>query len=300
MLNQQKKIRGRFAPSPTGPLHFGSLVAALASYLNSKSEGGEWLVRVEDIDPPREQAGATDAILRALEIYGLEWDGPVLYQSQRSAAYQKALDQLSGKGLTYYCTCSRKLLGKGKGQHGSRYPGYCRSNTRAIKDSSIRLRTHNRLTSFNDQHMGVLPQKLESVTGDFIIRRRDGLFAYHLAVVVDDAEQEISEVVRGYDLFELTPLHIYLQQCLDLPTPDYLHLPLAVTRSGTKLSKQNLVEQIDMKKPAPTLIAALRFLGQTPPADLYTDSVTDIMNWARGHWSSTNIPSVSKIVYEKQ
>ena len=298
MPNNHKKIRGRFAPSPTGPLHFGSLVAALASYLNTKSKGGEWLVRIEDIDPPREQAGATDAILSALEVYGLEWDGPVLYQSQRSETYQNALDELSEKGLTYFCTCSRKQLSESKNQYGSRYPGHCRSNTQVIKNSSIRLRTHNKLISFNDQHAGILSQQLESETGDFIIRRRDGLFAYHLAVAVDDAEQEISEVVRGHDLFELTPLHIYLQQCLDLPTPDYLHLPLAVTQSGRKLSKQNLVKQIDIDKPQPTLMAALKFLGQQPPDSLSGESVTDIIQWARDHWSPKNIPTARRIIYE--
>lgn len=293
--------RGRFAPSPTGPLHFGSLVAAVGSYLHVRSAGGQWLVRIEDIDPPREQAGAADAILRALEVHGLQWDGPVVYQSQRTEQYQATLDSLDSRQLTYYCDCSRKLLVEtgDKNQWGRRYPGTCRQ--RHLRNAgSIRILTNNRPITINDLRCGNITHKLEQQTGDFIVRRRDGLIAYHLAVVVDDADQNITEVVRGHDLLDVTALHIHLQQSLSLPTPDYLHLPVAVTVAGQKLSKQNLVKSLDTTRPEHALVAVLQFLGQSPPVDLSTATVTDIMAWATQHWSADRLPAQNSIIYEGQ
>ncbi|MDH5649678.1 MAG: tRNA glutamyl-Q(34) synthetase GluQRS [Gammaproteobacteria bacterium] len=298
MPNPDNISRGRFAPSPTGPLHFGSLVAALGSYLNVKSKGGQWLLRIEDLDPPREQPGAADLIIRALDRYGFEWDGPVVYQSQRSDLYRNAIDALSRKGLTYYCTCSRKQLSilDTKQQNKLFYPGLCRGQTDPIEDSSIRLHTHDRPIRFMDQHMGIMSQILQTESGDFVIRRRDGLFAYHLAVVVDDSEQGVTEIVRGADLLEATLPQIHLQQCLGLPTPDYLHLPVAITQAGQKLSKQNLAKSISLDNPVPTLMTALEFLGQDPPSDL---TFNEIMAWALNHWCASRIPKIKKIIYKE-
>lgn len=286
--------RGRFAPSPTGPLHFGSLIAALGSFLEARSRGGQWLLRIEDIDTPRVVPGAADDILRTLECFGLTWDGPVIYQSQRLEYYQVALDRLIGRGLAYPCTCSRRELSQTatRSSAGLIYPGTCRGGIyRPGRPLAIRLRTENQLISFHDRIQGHFSQNLEVEIGDFVIRRADGLFAYQLAVVVDDAAQGINHVVRGSDLLTSTPRQINLQRQLGLTVPHYLHLPLAVDQNGEKLSKQTQAPPIDRRQPGPTLIAALHFLNQDPPPELAWDSPDTILAWAFKNWRIERVPA---------
>ena len=259
---KQTSYIGRFAPSPTGPLHFGSVVAALASYLDAKFNKGLWLVRIEDLDPPREQSGATNLILDELLSLGLEWDNDVLFQSTRLSAYQSALHKISQKSLTYRCDCTRASIK----ERGSIYDGYCRTRDRAPKHSfAIRIKTSSRKIGFQDEIRGNFKQDIGKEVGDFIVLRKDKLFAYHLAVVVDDEYQKISHVVRGGDLLSSTPRQIYLQQLLDFKTPRYAHIPIAVNDQNVKLSKQNFSPGIEMKNASIVIFQALHFLGQKPP-----------------------------------
>ncbi len=262
--------RGRFAPSPTGPLHFGSLVAALGSYTEAKAQGGEWHLRMEDLDRPREVPGAARAILTTLEAFGFAWDGPVLYQSQRTDAYAAALDRLGDLGLLYACTCSRREIAAASipGPEGPLYPGTCRTGAlRGRGAQAIRLRVETPPISFQDEIQGLVTQDLVTEVGDFILRRADGLHAYQLAVVVDDALQGISHVVRGADLTRSTPRQILLQHYLSLPTPAYAHLPLALDSKGRKLSKSDAAAPVDSRNPVPTLLQAWAFLGQSAGAE---------------------------------
>jgi glutamyl-Q tRNA(Asp) synthetase len=287
--------RGRFAPSPTGPLHFGSLIAALGSFLEARRREGEWLLRIEDVDLPRVAPGAADAIRRVLERCGLFWDGPVLYQSRRTEYYQAALDRLSRAGLAYPCTCTRReLTACARARDGSPiYPGHCRDGvSRLDRPRAIRLRTTDALLTFRDIVQGDHRQHLERETGDFVIRRADGLFAYQLAVVVDDADQGITEVVRGSDLFDSTPRQMYLQRLLGLPTPQYAHLPVAVDARGDKLSKQTGAPPLDERNPGPALWAALRFLEQQPPPALAVAPAIEIVSWALAHWRLERVPAI--------
>lgn len=291
----QKLGRGRFAPSPTGPLHFGSLVAALGSFLEARRRNGEWLVRIEDLDVPRVVPGAADAILRALERCELFWDDPVLYQSQRTEAYRVALECLSSTGLAYPCTCSRRELATNprSGDGSPIYPGHCRAGVRQpTRPRAIRLRTTDTPLVFRDAVQGERRQRLATEVGDFVVCRADGLFAYQLAVVVDDAAQGITQVVRGSDLLDSTPRQIYLQRLLGAPTPEYAHLPVVVDRQGRKLSKQTRAPPLDPRDPAPALWAALRFLGQNPPADLRREPPSTILAWARVHWQLERVPTI--------
>ena len=285
--------RGRFAPSPTGPLHFGSLVAAVGSYLEAKSRHGEWLVRIENLDPPREVAGATKEILDALEALGMEWDGPVVYQNRRNEAYQAALATLEQQDLIYSCACSRKEIADSSiiGIDGPVYPGTCRGGLPAGKSSTaLRVLTHNHPIEFRDALRGLIRQQLASATGDFVLRRADGIYAYQLAVVVDDDAQDITHVVRGADLLDSTPRQIYLQQLLGYPTPAYTHLPVMTNAQGEKLSKQTHAAAIDASRPVAQLIAAVRFLGQTPSAELVEGSVASFWQWALKNWQPEKIP----------
>ncbi len=286
--------RGRFAPSPTGPLHFGSLLAALGSCLDARAHGGEWLLRIEDIDAPRNVPGAADLILRCLADFGFEWDGPVRWQSERLDAYAAALDTLRRQGRVYPCACSRREIadsGRPAIDGGVAYPGTCRSRALpALAARAWRLRVDDRPTAFVDRLQGELCQHLERDVGDFVLRRADGQFAYQLAVVVDDAEQGITDVVRGADLIDSTPRQIWLQHCLGLPTPRYAHLPIATNAAGEKLSKQTLAPALDSANAAATLVRALAFLGQTPPAALARASLAEVWQWARGHWNFAAIP----------
>lgn len=288
-------VRGRFAPSPTGPLHFGSLVAALGSFLDARRQGGEWWVRIEDLDPPREAPGAAAQILRTLEAYGLFWDGEVVYQSQRRAYYAAALEQLRQAGLTYPCTCSRKDVAQltQAGLPSARYPGSCRNGVRhPDRPATIRLRTDARRIRFYDAIQGEYGQCLEREVGDFVLRRADGLFAYQLAVVVDDAEQGMTQIVRGSDLLASTPRQIFLQRLLGLPTPVYAHLPVVVDPRGYKLSKQTGATPLDLRRPGPALVAALSFLGQAPPPSLALEPPLVILDWACARWRRQRAPAV--------
>lgn len=279
--------RGRFAPSPTGPLHFGSIITAVASYADARAQDGEWLLRIEDVDEPRTVAGSADNILRTLEALGFEWSGEVLYQTHRTQAYHDAMQQLAQQKLIYRCTCTRSELNTLR--DNSVYPGLCaHKNHPAHIKHAVRLRTENKRIEFNDAVMGLYGQNLQTDIGDFIIRRRDGLFAYQLAVVTDDAFQGITHIVRGADLLDSTPRQIYLQQCLHYPKTEYLHLPLAINADGKKLSKQTYAAHI--KTSSAVLFDALRFLGQQPPAELEHASCETIWQWAITNWKRASIP----------
>ncbi len=288
---------GRFAPSPTGPLHFGSLLAAVASYLEARRNNGRWLVRIEDIDPPREQPGASDMIVAALEKYGLESDEPLTFQSTSDPQHRQFLQQLLADGIAYECGCSRRDLAEvARGPLGSIYPGYCRDGTSAV-ETAVRIRTNNTPIEFADGLQGPLSQRLESESGDFIILRRDGLIAYHLAVAVDDHLQGVTEIVRGIDLMDSTPRQIWMQQCLGLRTPDYQHIPVAVHTDGAKLSKLTGAEGIPMHDVEPTLVAALRALGQSPPENLVGAPLADIWAWAKEHWRIDVLRGQTAVAY---
>ena len=289
--------RGRFAPSPTGPLHFGSLVAAVGSYLDAKHHHGTWLVRMEDIDTPRCVPGAADDILRTLAAFGLHGDAPVIYQSRRAAAYEQALHTLQANGAAYPCGCTRKEISDSAllGIEGAVYPGTCRHGIPAGREGRAwRVRTDRTLpcrgsVKFNDALQGRITQHLESEIGDFVVKRADGLFAYQLAVVVDDAHQGITHVVRGADLLASTPRQIHLQGLLGLPTPHYMHLPVAVNETGEKLSKQTLAEAVDTAQPVAALWRALSFLRQHPPQALRKVNLEALWAWARQNWRAENL-----------
>jgi glutamyl-Q tRNA(Asp) synthetase len=256
---------GRFAPSPTGPLHFGSLVAALASYLDARSAKGKWHLRLDDLDQPRTQPGAASEILRALDLLGFEWDGPVLVQSQRLERYRAALDELARRGLAYPCSCTRKELeDSALAIDGARiYPGTCRQGLAPGKAArALRLRTHAAPIGFADAIQGWVEQRVEKEVGDFVLLRADGVIAYQLAVVVDDMDQGISHVVRGADLLDSTARQIHLQRLLGARTPHYAHLPVALNAAGEKLSKQTGARPLDLAHPQAELARARRFLGQ--------------------------------------
>lgn len=285
--------RGRFAPSPTGPLHFGSLVAAVASYLDAKSRGGEWLVRIEDLDPSRVVRGAADDILGTLAACGMCWDCAIVYQSTRSDAYRAALHRLRALGLVYPCACSRREIADSAvgGIEGPVYPGSCRAGLAAGKAARAwRINTLGARIEFDDAIQGRVQQNLEADIGDFVLYRADHTYVYQLAVVIDDAEQGITDIVRGADLLGSTPRQIYLQRLLDLPTPRYCHVPVAVNAAGEKLSKQTLAAPINAAQPLPALMAALRFLGQQPPDDLARADVAALWQWAIADWRRERVP----------
>lgn len=272
---------GRFAPSPTGPLHLGSLVTAIASYLHARAHGGEWLVRIEDIDPPREVPGAADEILRQLEAFELEWDRPVLYQSSRLEAYRAAADELLGSGRAFYCRCSRSEIRAA--DESGRYPGTCRERHLPPGDAAVRVRVDDGLVHVDDRLQGPSDVDLSASLGDYVIVRRDGLPAYHLAVVLDDAEQGITTVVRGVDLFDSTAAHVHLQHVLGLPTPEYYHLPVVVNAQGQKLSKQTGARAVDACD-GTTAADALRLLGLTVPRELIDEQPLVLWSWAAERW----------------
>jgi glutamyl-Q tRNA(Asp) synthetase len=283
--------RGRFAPSPSGPLHFGSLVAALGSYLRAKSLGGQWLVRIEDIDPPREIPGASSQILNSLTAYGFEWDEDVLYQSQRTQAYQAQINDWLAQGEAYFCQCSRKQIQA----MGGTYDGRCHQRTPKLTSGAVRIRNHSKVDRFDDVLMGAVIQDAHFSGEDFIIKRSDGLYAYQLAVVLDDAYQGITEVVRGSDLLQPTVRQISLYRLLGLTEPSWLHLPLACTEPGLKLSKQNHAQAIDLMNPGPSINAALRFLGQAP-VELANPHI--MLEQAVAQFKLEDIPAKSEIMLQ--
>jgi len=276
---------GRFAPSPTGPLHFGSLLAAVASYLEARNRGGLWLLRMEDIDPPRAQPGATEEILFALENYGFEWDGPVVYQSKSRSAHDAAIQVLIDAGMAYRCGCSRRDLATvPRSSLGIIYPGTCREGSNAT-EFAFRVRTDNAPLTFEDRLQGLQSQQLEADSGDFVVLRRDGLIAYQLAVVVDDHLQGVTDIVRGIDLMDSTPRQIWLQQLLGYATPAYLHIPVAVNDQGQKLSKSHGAGGVALDRASANLYTALHMLGQEPPDELCSSSLSETWQWAREHWN---------------
>lgn len=281
---------GRFAPTPSGPLHFGSLVAALGSCLEARVRGGRWLMRMEDVDPPRVIPGAADAILRSLEAHGFQWDGPVFWQSARDAAYRDTLVRLMQAGRLYGCTCSRKTqAGIARlGVDGPVYPGTCRGRPPA-EGEAWRFQAGNERISFRDALQGRVACNLAAEGGDFVLRRADGVIAYQLAVVVDDADQGVTHVVRGADLLTSTPRQIILQQALGLATPAYLHLPVVLDRAGDKLSKQTLAAPLDDARPLPALKQAARFLGLELGK---VENLGEFWRQAEAHWDIACCPPV--------
>ena len=290
--------RGRFAPTPSGPLHFGSIVAAVGSFLDARSRGGTWLVRIDDLDPPRTLPGAADTILRCLDAFGMHWDGTVVYQSMRNDAYHAALHQLRQSGRTYPCACSRKEISDAglAGVEGAVYPGTCRKGLAARREArALRVRTDGAVIEFDDGLQGHVRQDLLAEIGDFVVYRADHVFAYHLACAVDDAEQGITDIVRGADLIASTPRQIHLQKLLALPTPTYLHLPAAVNGAGEKLSKQTRAHAVDLSHPAATLDRVLRILGHAPPAGLAGAGVAGLWQWAVKNWQRERLPRARTI-----
>jgi glutamyl-Q tRNA(Asp) synthetase len=282
--------RGRFAPSPTGQLHFGSLVAAVASYCQARASQGTWLLRIEDIDTPREVAGASDDIIQTLNNFGFEWDERISFQSQRSEEYRDALEKLNDKGLLYPCACSRKEIAR-ISKLGI-YPGTCRDGLPDGRHArSWRIRTPHASIHFIDAIQGPQHFDMQQAVGDFVLKRADGLFAYQLAVAIDDAQQGITQVVRGCDLLESSPRQIYIQQQLGLPSPDYAHHPVVVDEQGEKLSKSTLSPALKAGQISQQLYLALKFLGHPPPAELKGAGPALIWQWAFAHWSLKKILS---------
>tara|TARA_B110000902_G_C14220995_1_gene555157 strand:+ start:611 stop:1480 length:870 start_codon:yes stop_codon:yes gene_type:complete len=283
---------GRFAPSPTGPLHFGSLVAAVASYCDAKANQGQWLLRIEDLDRPREVVGASDDIINTLQVYGFVWDGDILYQSARSTAYQTALDELKSQGMVYPCTCSRKTItdiAEQKGIEGTIYPQTCLHQAIDLnKTPAWRFKTPDQETRFNDMVLGLQSQQVATKIGDFVIKRADGLFAYQLAVIVDDAAQGVTHVVRGEDLLTSTARQILLQDALGFTHPIYRHTPIVTNTLGQKLSKQTQAEPLPLDSVSTHLCRAFEFLTLNPPAYLASATSNDCWEWAIQAWPASS------------
>lgn len=290
-MSVDKPYTGRFAPSPSGPLHFGSLLAALASFLDARSHRGSWLVRMEDLDPAREPPGTADLILRTLETFQLCWDGDVVYQSQRQSAYDEAISILKQQDLCFHCACPRQRLRELKGI----YDGHCRSMNLPDPGNALRLRADDQYIRFEDAIQGSHQQNLQHACGDFVIRRRDRLTAYQLAVVVDDAWQNITHVVRGVDLLDSTPRQIYLQSLLNVSTPQYAHIPVAINQLGQKLSKQHFAPALPENQINRCLAEALTALGHPPPRDVTSDTTEQILAWAIADWDVQKVPKLDTI-----
>ncbi len=283
-----KQYIGRFAPTPSGPLHFGSIVAALGSYLQARKQQGKWLVRIDDADTTRSRQHSDSVILNQLETLGLRWDDEVIYQSRRYELYQNALSELINKGLIYACQCSRREIGR------LPYSGKCRHANLDINfNLALRLKTEQKVISINDILQKSININIENDIGDIIIRRADQLFAYHLATIVDDAEQQITEIVRGADLYKVTPIQIYLQQILALPVPDYMHLPVAVDANRKKISKSDQPNNLIFQHPEQLIIAVLKFLGQPVPQSNDFDNLDDLLQFAIQHWQIDTIPLIT-------
>jgi glutamyl-Q tRNA(Asp) synthetase len=276
---------GRFAPSPTGTLHIGSLTTAVASFLHARQRLGSWLVRIDDIDPPREMPGAAAAILRTLEHFDLPWDGSVLYQSSRRAAYREAAGALLRQGRAFRCSCTRSdLRRRGKGSP-PRYPGTCRARVEHERSTAIRVRVDPGIVAFEDELQGRKQLDVDAVSGDYIIVRRDGFPAYHLAAVLDDAWQGVTHVVRGVDLLEATFTHLHLQRMLGLTAPAYGHLPVIVNAAGQKLSKQTKARAVDARNKSATAVRVLQYLGAAPPRELEGAAPRELWAWGIEHWA---------------
>ena len=291
---QQRPVIGRFAPSPTGPLHFGSLVAALGSYLLARTNGGQWLLRIEDLDPPRTVPGAAEQMIGLLELLGFEWDGEILYQSRRTDRYAQVLQQLREQQQLFDCSCSRReilLSAPHPGEEGPVYSGLCRQGPVGSRtELATRLRVPDQIVYHHDRIFGPQQQQLQLEVGDFVLRRADGLFAYQLAVVVDDIDSGVTQVVRGADLLTSTARQIYLYQCLQQPPPDYYHLPLALGADQEKLSKRHGASgEVTAENGSLSLWNALLFLGQPVPATLQQAPARQLLDWALMHFSVERI-----------
>lgn len=298
-LDPHKQV-GRFAPSPTGMLHFGSLITAVASYCLVKQVGGSWLVRIDDLDQPRVVAGAADHILYQLEQLGLYWDGSIVYQSRRSQRYQEVLAQLTAAQLTYPCVCSRKQVVASAphfGDDGPVYPGTCRNLVLPNADAAaIRLKTNVHQITFTDRLRGTINQDVAAQVGDFILRRRDGVFAYQLAVVVDDHDSGVTQVVRGRDLLGSTARQIFLARQLRFAVPEYAHLPLALDRGGEKISKRHQIGAVEINNPSQLIYRALEFLGQAPPRELYGERPQQLLRWGCDNFALAAVPCIDSCV----
>lgn len=294
----RRPYRGRFAPSPTGSLHFGSLVAAVASYLSARQAGGLWLLRIDDLDRVREVPGSAGHIVQTLACFGFEWDGPIVRQSERTERYIAALAQLIESGLAYPCSCSRKtILAASPASPGEepRYPGWCRSGARDPEaPCAMRFKVEPGDVTFEDEVHGVVRIDVAADCGDFVIKRRDGLFAYQLAVVVDDADQDITHVVRGADLLDSTPRQLLLQRALGLAHPMYAHVPLATDAQGVKLSKSAGAGKVDDTRPVEEIWRALQFLRQSPPPPLREASLETLWTWAVEHWTTAPLKGLRR------
>lgn len=294
-------IVGRYAPSPTGPLHFGSLLAAVASFCSARSQGGRWLLRIDDLDRPRVVAGADRLILDTLAAFGLRHDGEVMYQSRRSAAYEHALAALTAAGQAFDCGCTRREAQSGpQGIEGPVYPGTCRHGLPVGRaPRSVRMRVDEAVIDIDDRFQGPLRQCLATDIGDFVIRRADGIVAYQLATVVDDAAQGVTEVVRGADLLSSTPRQIWLQRHLGLARPAYGHVPVVVNERGEKLGKSTGALALDTTARSAQLVNCLEWLGQVPPPALARASVTEILEWAVGQWRPEAVPARATVAYRR-
>jgi glutamyl-Q tRNA(Asp) synthetase len=280
------KYIGRFAPSPTGPLHLGSLYAALASFLHARACQGQWLLRIDDIDNPRKVAGASESIIDTLQSFGLHWDGPIAYQSNRLENYQTIIEQLITQEQVYSCTCSRKTL---SALNTHVYPRTCRHLKHQKPPYSLRLKSAEYEISFDDELQGSQKSNFAQEHGDFIIKRKDGITAYQLAVVIDDHLQNITHVVRGFDLLDSTPKQIALQNILGFKSPHYCHFPIIIDQQGNKLSKQSCAQAVSAETPQKTLFLLLELLQQNPPSQLKTASVQEIISWGIEHWHSESL-----------
>lgn len=295
MVTPDSPYLGRFAPTPSGHLHFGSLLAALASYLDAHANSGQWLVRMEDLDRPRNKPGAADHILQTLVAHGLAWDGEVLVQSEHESRYQQQIENWLQAGLAYYCDCSRSDLAA----HHGVYPGTCRErHLPASTQHAVRIRVPNEPINFTDRLQGPVSQCLESTLGDFVIRRRDGVIAYQLAVVMDDIQQEVTDIVRGADLLDSTPRQLWLYRLLGAAPPRYLHIPLVMQHHGQKLSKRLGSAPIEAALAPASLVAALSALRQQPPVQLRGAGVGEILAWAVEHWRPLDLPATREIIMD--
>lgn len=291
MLSKTTYI-GRFAPSPTGHLHLGSLYTALASFLHARAHQGQWLLRIDDLDHYRLMPGASTSIINSLKLHGLIWDGAIAYQSEQLNVYQSVIKQLEQRNLSYPCICTRKAL---RSTGSSVYSGNCLNAQVSTKTHSIRIKSKALEISFKDEIQALQIHNLTRQHGDFIIKRKDNIVAYQLAVVIDDARQKITHVIRGFDLLDSTPKQIYLQQTLGYLTPIYCHVPILTDQNGHKLSKQTFAQAVPTETPEKTLFLLLKLLKQAPPIQLKKASVKEIIDWGIKHWQTTALKKIRAI-----
>jgi glutamyl-Q tRNA(Asp) synthetase len=291
--------KGRFAPSPSGPLHLGSLFTALASYLQAHQQQGKWLVRMDDLDRFRVVKGAADSILKTLEAHGLLWDDAVLYQSRQKALYQQAIESLQSQSQLYGCNCSRKQLLAGNYGESTIHSGRCHQPAKMDSSShhALRIKTKGRLIQFNDLLQGGVTQDIYNEVGDFILKRRDQVYSYHLATVVDDHFMGINEVLRGIDLIDSTPRQLFLQESLKFKRPLFAHIPILTNADGIKLSKRCLAEPVDNQNPEKSLFICLKLLDQSPPLSLSKANKKEILEWAIVNWNPLKLQGIKQLDY---